>query len=60
MARFEPIPPDVLGLRHALRDKPADATRFVMATQCMIPREDFFNPPNLERILGGSAEPAAA
>ena len=58
-ARLGPPPPEVARLRAALRDNPADTTRFVMASQGMIPREEFFNPQNLQRILA-SAPVAAA
>jgi hypothetical protein len=51
MARLGPVPSDVLRLRQALRDRPADATRFFLATYERIPREDFFIPLNLERLL---------
>ncbi|HEX2032697.1 MAG TPA: NAD(P)/FAD-dependent oxidoreductase [Chloroflexota bacterium] len=53
-ARFGPPPPEVTRLRLALRDRPADATRFMMAREGMIPRQAFFNPENLQRILGGA------
>jgi flavin-dependent dehydrogenase len=60
MAQLGPLPPDVLRLRQALRDKPADTTRFTLAKYGRIPREEFFNPSNLERILGSPAPQAAA
>ena len=50
-ARLLPLPPDLLQLRAALRDRPTDTTRFIKAWARMIPREEFFNPANLERIL---------
>ena len=49
-ARFEPLSPDTLALRAALRDRPDDARRFYLASQGMVPRESFFNPENLGRI----------
>jgi len=51
-ARFAPFPAEVLQLRAALRGRKEDATRFWLADQGMIPREDFFNPTNLQRIFG--------
>jgi flavin-dependent dehydrogenase len=51
LARLLPLPPDVLQLRAALRDRPADTTQFFKAWARMIPHEEFFNPANLERIL---------
>jgi flavin-dependent dehydrogenase len=54
MAKLLPVADDVLRLRQALRENPADATRFALATHSLIPRQDFFNPANLERILAQS------
>jgi flavin-dependent dehydrogenase len=51
-AQLEPVSPDVLRLRQALRDSPSDAIQFFLARDGRIPHEAFFNPPNLERILG--------
>jgi 2-polyprenyl-6-methoxyphenol hydroxylase-like FAD-dependent oxidoreductase len=59
-AQLGPMPADALRLRQALRDKPADTTRFVLATHGRIPREEFFNPDNLGRILGPAPRPVAA
>ena len=50
----------MLRLRRALRDRPADATRFVLARDGRIPREAFFSPRNLERILADAPRPEAA
>jgi flavin-dependent dehydrogenase len=55
-AHLQPIPADVLRLRHALRDKPVDTTRYFLAFYERIPREDFFNPSNLARILGSGSD----
>jgi flavin-dependent dehydrogenase len=52
MARLGPIPADVLLLRQALKNKPAEATRFVLASHGRIPREEFFNPEHLDQLLG--------
>ena len=41
----------MLRLRQALRDKPADATHFMLVRYGRLPSESFFNPANLERIL---------
>jgi flavin-dependent dehydrogenase len=54
MARLGPIPPDVLQLRRALLDKPADTTRFMLARNGRISYGAFFNPQNLERVLAGA------
>ena len=51
LARMTPMPPDVLALRAALRHDPEQATRFWMARMGMIPREQFFNPENMGRLM---------
>jgi flavin-dependent dehydrogenase len=50
-ARFAPMPDQLLQLRRALRDNQEDTNRFVMAREGMLPREEFFNPENVQRIL---------
>jgi flavin-dependent dehydrogenase len=50
-ARLEPYSRDVLELRAALRGHPADINLFIMASRNMVPREAFFNPENLARIM---------
>jgi flavin-dependent dehydrogenase len=57
LARFQPAP-EMYRLRAALRGNQADTNRFFLANQGLIPREQFFNPANLERIVG--AVPVAA
>ena len=49
-ARFTPTPAEFLELRKAVRSNQHDTNRFIMAFEGMIPREEFFNPKNLERI----------
>ena len=56
MAQFCPVPADVLRLRQALRDKPADATQYVLAKEGRIPREAFFNPQNLARVMASAPD----
>jgi flavin-dependent dehydrogenase len=48
-----PPDPQVLAIRAAVRDKPDEATRLVKARMGMIERTAFFNPQNLQRLLGG-------
>lgn len=60
MARFEPEPAPMRRLREALRGNQADTNRFFMATSGMIPREAFFAPDNVARILGAATPPAPA
>ena len=56
LGRFESPPADLLRIRAGVRGDPALTRHFMMASQGMVPRESFFNPENLERVLR-SAEP---
>ena len=38
-------------LRAAVRDDPSEARRYLMAAYGMIPRDDFFNPANMDRLM---------
>ncbi|MEZ4658586.1 MAG: NAD(P)/FAD-dependent oxidoreductase [Caldilineaceae bacterium] len=51
LAQFKPMPPEVMALRQKLRDRPADTHAFYLANQGMTPRETFFNPENMQRIM---------
>jgi 2-polyprenyl-6-methoxyphenol hydroxylase-like FAD-dependent oxidoreductase len=51
LARSEPLPPEVLALRAALRGNQHATNQFLMARQGMIPRESFFNPENLQQVM---------
>jgi len=51
VAQFSPPPEELLRLRAALRDNRAATTRFFMARAGRIPRESFFNPENIQRII---------
>jgi flavin-dependent dehydrogenase len=51
LARFEPLPPDFARLRLALRGNQEAINQFFMANEGMIPREAFFNPENMRRIM---------
>ena len=50
-ARFNPVSPELLELRLALRGNQEDTNRFVMALEGWIPPGDFFNPENIQRIV---------
>jgi flavin-dependent dehydrogenase len=50
-ARLDAPTPEVLALRSALRDRPEDARLFALANFDAIPRERFFNPQTMARIL---------
>jgi 2-polyprenyl-6-methoxyphenol hydroxylase-like FAD-dependent oxidoreductase len=58
-ARFQPPPPEVLRLRAAVRHSPLDTRQFFLASRDMIPRAEFFNEPNLARLLGTGRAKAA-
>ena len=51
LAQFKPMPAEAMLLRQKLRDRPADTQRFYLANQGMLPRETFFNPENMQRIM---------
>ena len=51
LARFQPVPEETYRLRAALRENPEATRQFFLARQGMIPREAFFNPENLQRLL---------
>jgi len=57
MARFQPLPREIYELRASLRHDSQAATQFYLARQGMIPREAFFNPDNLRRLLGRAPHP---
>jgi flavin-dependent dehydrogenase len=50
MASFSP-PPELIQISSALQGNQEDTNRFFMAREGMIPREEFFNPENLQRIM---------
>jgi flavin-dependent dehydrogenase len=54
-ARFEPLPPEALRIRQAVRTDPAQATRLAMARFGMIDPQEFFNPANLQRLLSSAS-----
>ena len=59
-ARFTPVSPELFPLRLALRGNQENTNRFIMALEGMIPREEFFNPENLERIHSKSGAAVTA
>ena len=54
LARFQPMPEETYRLRAALREHPDATKQFFMARQGMIPRESFFNPANLQRLMASA------
>ena len=59
LAQLNPIAPDLLRLRQALRDKRSDATQYFLARYGRIPYDSFFNPQNIGRILASAPDPVA-
>jgi flavin-dependent dehydrogenase len=53
-AQFGPLPAEIVRLRAALRGDQEATNQFIMAGEGMIPREAFFNPENLQRIVGSA------
>ena len=51
LARFQPLPAELMQLRVALRSDQDSTNRFFMAREGMIPHEDFFNSANLQEIM---------
>jgi len=58
LARFSPLPAELLQLRAALRGNPEATRQFFMARQSLVPRETFFNPENLRRVMQEAGAPA--
>lgn len=58
-AQFLPQPPDLIALRAAMRGNSEAASQFAMALEGMIPREAFFNPENLSRIIPHASQEKA-
>jgi flavin-dependent dehydrogenase len=53
LARLQAPPAEVFGLRSRLRGNQEDTNMFFLATEGMIPRERFFNPTNMQRLIAG-------
>jgi 2-polyprenyl-6-methoxyphenol hydroxylase-like FAD-dependent oxidoreductase len=51
LARFNPLPAELSRLRAAIRGDQEATNRFYLAREGMIPRESFFNPENLQRLM---------
>lgn len=51
-ARFTPMPPEAFALRAAVRHNPEQATLLMKARNRLIDPAEFFNPANLQRVLG--------
>ena len=54
-ARFDPVPAEIFRVREAVRSDPAQATRMAKARVGMIDPREFFNPQNIQELLGSSA-----
>ncbi len=51
LAQFQTLPTELAQLRGTLRGDQDATNRFYLASEGMIPREAFFNPENLRRIM---------
>jgi flavin-dependent dehydrogenase len=54
LARLQPPPAETVGLRAALRGNQEETNRFFLAMEGMIPREQFFNPETMQRLMAGT------
>ena len=50
LAQFNPLTEDELAMRAGLRGDQHGTNRYYLALQGIIPRNEFFNPENLERL----------
>jgi flavin-dependent dehydrogenase len=50
LAKLEPLPPDIMRLRAAVRDDPALRREYTLANHDAIPRESFFNADTMKRL----------
>lgn len=53
-ARFEPLPPELVALRAAIRGNQHAINEMYRAREGMIAREAFFNPENLQKLIGAA------
>jgi hypothetical protein len=60
MARFQPLPPDLVELRAALRGNQADINRFSLANEGLLPPQEFYNPENIGRIMSDESRAGRA
>jgi flavin-dependent dehydrogenase len=51
-AQFKPLPSEVLQIRAALRGKSEETRQYAMARGGMVSAEQFFNPENVQRLIG--------
>jgi 2-polyprenyl-6-methoxyphenol hydroxylase-like FAD-dependent oxidoreductase len=52
LAANKPLPDDMVQLRAAIDGNPEATRNFFLANQGMIPRESFFNPANMQALMG--------
>ena len=50
LAKLEPLPPDIMRLRAAVRHDPALRREYTLANHDAIPRESFFNAETMKRL----------
>jgi flavin-dependent dehydrogenase len=58
LARFEPLAPEFLALRAAIRGNQEAINQMYRAREGMIPREAFFNSENLQKLMGATPQRA--
>jgi flavin-dependent dehydrogenase len=58
-ARFTPLPPEQRQLRLALQGNAAATRQLFLTIEGIAPRESFFNPENMGRIMSAAREQAA-
>lgn len=56
-ASFVPQPPEMVELQKALRGNQEDTNFFFKAMSGLIPREEFFSPENMQRIMAKATLP---
>jgi DNA polymerase III delta subunit len=59
LAANKPLPDELQRLRAAVKGNPQTTRQFFLANQGMIPRESFFNPENIESLIGKAARKTA-
>jgi hypothetical protein len=51
----KPLPDDMVQLRAAIDGNPKATRTFFLANQGMIPRDSFFNPANMQALVGNES-----
>lgn len=59
-ARFAPLPPEHRQLRAALRENPEGSRALLLTIEGLAPRDAFFAPENIARVMRAAPEPLGA